>query len=103
MIIWPVFGRFNPVFFRSSVPIPWNTSSACQSSTEQRPLTVFTAFAAPGNKHEHLCINEEMFAAMHGWKRRQLVHGKKQIVKPMRGTDRILLTHSFEKPTNQKI
>ena len=45
MTIRQVFGGFHHIFIRSSVPIPWNTSPACQSCTKERPLTVLTASA----------------------------------------------------------
>jgi len=54
----------------------------------------------PGNKPEPLCIDDEMFAATHGWKRRHLAHVKKQIVKPEAGYRPIFLTLTFDKPDN---
>ncbi len=35
----------------------------------------------PGNRHDPLCIDDEIFAAIHGWNRRHLTQ-KRQIVKP---------------------
>ena len=52
-----------------------------------------------GNKHEPLCLDDEMFAATHGWKRRHLAQ-KKQIVKPEAGYRPIFLTLTFGNPDN---
>jgi len=53
------------------------------------------ASADPGNKHEPLCISEEMLAAMHGWKRRHLAHVKKHTVKPEAGVPTDIFDASF--------